>query len=59
MMLVPGSNTPFCQVWWLFYFCVIGCADHCVYEALVPSTVYLGGRVVVGSEFYEIFASYA
>ena len=37
-----------------FLICVIGCADHCVYEALVPSAMYLGGRVVVGSAFYEI-----
>lgn len=39
----------------IFLFCVMYCADHCVFEALVPSAMYLGGRVVVGSAFYEIY----
>jgi hypothetical protein len=36
------------------YFCVIGCADHCVYVGVGTPNLYLGGRVVVGSAFYEI-----
>ena len=38
-----------------FYFGVIWCAEHCVYIVVGTITVCLGGRVVVGSAFYEIF----
>ena len=52
---LPGSNTPFCQVSLLFLICVIDCAEHCVYIGLGTINCILGGRVVVGSAFYEIF----
>ena len=29
---------------------MIGCADHCVYVGVGTPNLYLGGRVVVGSE---------
>ena len=37
------------------YFCVIDCAEHCVYIGIGTINCILGGRVVVGSAFYEIF----
>ncbi len=33
---------------------MIGCADHCVYVGVGTPNLYLVGRVVVGSAFYEI-----
>jgi len=38
-----------------FYFGVIYRAKPCVYSVVGTITVYLGGRVVVGSAFYVIF----
>jgi len=35
------------------YFGGIYRADHCVYRGVGTPTLYLGGRVVVGSEIYK------
>ena len=36
-----------------FLFCVIDCADHCVYIGIGTINCVFGGRVVVGSELYK------
>ncbi len=37
------------------YFDEIYCAEHCVYIVVGTINCIFGGRVVVGSAFYEIF----